>query len=82
MDAATRQEHGIPARIQGACIREVAEGSRAERAGLQPGMVITEVERRAVADASATIQQLRLAKGELLLRVWMPGGLRWIVVAE
>lgn len=82
LDAATRHDKDIPARIQGALVTEVVAGSRAERAGLQPDMVITEVERRAVADTSATVQQLRLAKGELLLRVWAKGGLRWVVVPE
>jgi len=45
-------------------------------------MIITEVERRAVADASATVQQLRLASGDVLLRVWFEGANRWIVVGE
>jgi serine protease Do len=77
-----RQQAEVPARIQGALVTQVAEGSRAERAGLRPGMVIVEVERRAVADASAAIQQLRLAKGEVLLRVWAEGANRWVVVPE
>jgi serine protease Do len=77
-----RQQAEVPAKIQGALITQVAEGSRAERAGLRPGMVIVEVERRAVADARAAVQQLRLAKGEVLLRVWVEGANRWVVVPE
>jgi serine protease Do len=77
-----RQQAQVPARIQGALITQVEDGSRAERAGLRPGMIITEVERRPVSDASATVQQLRLASGDVLLRVWFEGGNRWIVVAE
>lgn len=77
-----RQQAGVPAKIQGALITQVEDGSRAERAGLQAGMVITEVERRPVADASAAVQQLRLAKGEVLLRVWSEGASRWVVVPE
>lgn len=77
-----RQQSGIPAKVQGALIAQVEQGSRAERAGLQAGMVVTEVERRPVADASAAVQQLRLAKGEVLLRVWAEGTNRWVVVPE
>ena len=77
-----RQQAQVPARIQGALITQVEDGSRAERAGLRPGMIITEVERRPVADASATVQQLRLASGDVLLRVWFEGANRWIVVGE
>ncbi len=77
-----RQQASVPAKIQGALITQVEDGSRAERAGLRSGMVITEVERRLVADASAAVQQLRLAKGEVLLRVWVDGSNRWVVVAE
>jgi serine protease Do len=77
-----RQQFDIPAKVAGALIAQVEEGSRAERAGLRAGMVITEVERRPVADASAAVQQLRLASGEILLRVWSEGSNRWVVVPE
>ena len=77
-----RQQSGIPAKVQGALVAQVEDGSRAERAGLRPGMVLTEVERRPVADASAAVQQLRLASGEVLLRVWADGTSRWVVVPE
>jgi serine protease Do len=77
-----RQQSGIPAKVQGALITQIEDGSRAERAGLRPGMVLTEVERRPVADASAAVQQLRLASGEVLLRVWADGASRWVVVPE
>ncbi len=77
-----RQQAEVPPRVQGALIVQVEPGSRAERAGLRDGMVVTEVERRPVADASAAVQQLRLAKGEVLLRVWAEGANRWLVVPE
>ena len=77
-----RQQAQVPGKVQGALVTQVEDGSRAERAGLRPGMVITEVERNAVADASAAVQQLRLAKGEVLLRVWAEGSNRWVVVPE
>lgn len=80
LDPQSRQQAGVPRKLEGALIAEVKDGSRADRAGLRPGMVITEVERRAVADASAAVQQLRSAKGEVLLRVFAEGGQRWVVV--
>lgn len=80
LDPQARRQAGVPRKVEGALIDDVDAGSRAARAGLQPGMVITEVEHRAVADASAAEQQLRSAKGEVLLRVWADGGQRWVVV--
>ncbi|MCS6971360.1 MAG: Do family serine endopeptidase [Planctomycetes bacterium] len=74
-----RQEYRIPARVRGALIVAVAPNSRAERAGLREGMVITEIERRAVPDA-ATAQRWLRQDGEILVRVWFDGSWRWIVV--
>ncbi|MBF5045382.1 PDZ domain-containing protein [Aggregicoccus sp. 17bor-14] len=68
----------------GAVIAGVEPGSPADRAGLQPGMVVVEAERQAVEDPQGLISKLRGAKSgsALLLRVEQDGqrGLRALAV--
>jgi len=46
------EKYGLPANSQGAVITSVKTGSAAERAGLQPGDMITQVDRKPVTDPS------------------------------
>ena len=79
-DEATGQRLGLALRrppdgSPGALVAAVEPGSPAERAGLQPGMVVVEAGREPVADPQALVQQLREAKSgsAVLLRVEMGG---------
>jgi serine protease Do len=67
------QGAGLPP--QGALITEVQPGSAAERAELQPGMVVVEAGRKPVQSANDLLKAIRRTKSgsSLLLRVQMPG---------
>jgi len=74
VDPRFAQANGLPA--QGALITEVAPGSPAERAQLQPGMVVVEVDRKPVRNRTDLWNALRGSKSGqvLLLRVRAPRG--------
>ena len=61
---------------QGALVTEVQPGSPAERAQLEPGMVVVEADRKAVPNAEALAQVIRKAPpgSTVLLRVVLPNG--------
>ena len=72
---------GIDRATKGAVITDVLPGSPAERAGLKPGDVIVEVDRRGVASAEEAIEALRIAqKNGHLLRVRGAAGTRFVTV--
>lgn len=54
--------------LSGAAIVEVSPGSAAEKAGLRAGMIVTEFNRKAVADREALVRELKSAKsGDVVL---------------
>lgn len=62
LDAGARQRYGIPSSTNGLVISDVARGSAADKAGFQPGDVITRVDNQAassVSDAKALVDRLR-----------------------
>jgi len=72
-----RAEHGV-------AITEVASGSAADLAGLRPGMVITQVDRKPVKsldDFRNTVQKSKLSEGVLLL-VHTDHGAEFVVLKE
>jgi serine protease Do len=72
---------GIDRATKGAVITDVLTGSPAEHAGLKPGDVIVEVDRRAVAGADEAIDALRTPqKNGHLLRVRGASGTRFVTV--
>lgn len=75
LDTRNRQQFDIPATVQGALVTRVDEDSNAAEAGLRPGDVILEVNRKSGRDANAVITLVQQAKEErLLLRVWSRSG--------
>jgi serine protease Do len=72
---------GMPSLRKGAVISGVAPGSVAEAAGLSPGDVIVEVDRKAVASAEEAAAALRAKRsGGHLLRVQGPHGSRFVAL--
>lgn len=69
-----RQQLQIPGSVQGAVVEQVRPASPADDAGLQPGDVILEVNRKATDNASQFVSQVHSsAAGDLLLLVWSHG---------
>jgi serine protease Do len=80
LDSATRQQFEIDRRLQrGAVIAQVAPGSPAAEAGLRPGDVITEVNRRPVAGPEDAAKALG-TKGNVLLRIIRGAGAVYVVI--
>jgi serine protease Do len=71
-----RQQIQAPHDVEGAVIEQVQPGSAADNAGLQPGEVIVEVDRKPVRNATEVRQALSsIPKGkDALLLVWANGG--------
>jgi serine protease Do len=77
-----RQQLNVPADVNGAAIANVRPGSPAEDAGLQPGDVVVEVNRKPVTSAEqfANAVHATPAGKAVLLLVWAKGGESFIVV--
>jgi serine protease Do len=71
-----RQQLNIPDNVKGAAIQSVRPGSPAEDAGLQPGDVIVQVNKKNVDSASQVVAGVHAAPAgqDLLLLVWSQGG--------
>ncbi|MGI4758778.1 MAG: trypsin-like peptidase domain-containing protein [Janthinobacterium lividum] len=77
-----RQQLNVPDNVKGAAIAQVRPGSPAENAGLQPGDVVLEVDRKATPSASDVVSSIKgVPNGkEILLLVWSNGGASYRVV--
>lgn len=77
-----RQQLNIPSNVQGAAVASVRPGSPAEDAGLAPGDVIQEVNRKAVKNAEEFANDVHAvpAGKDVLLLVWSHGGASYRVV--
>lgn len=80
---ATRRQFKLPSEIEGAVVLQVDANSAAYEAGLRPGDVILELNRKPVKGAEDAVQLTEDAKDKrTLVRVWSRGGKRYIVVDE
>jgi serine protease Do len=70
-----RQQFNVPDHVHGVVVQQVRPGSAAEDAGLQPGDVIMEVDRKPASSASEFANQVHQgpAGRDLLLLVWSKG---------
>jgi serine protease Do len=83
LDPQTRREFGIPDKVKGAVVVDVAEESAAREAGLKPGDVILEINKQSVKSAEDAVRLTENPKDKTtLLRIWSNGGSRFLVVDE
>jgi len=80
LDPQTRRQLNIPSDVDGLVVTDVEPGSAAERAGLQTGDVIEEVNRRPVRSLGEATSSLRSQAGSILMRVWSGGASHYIVL--
>jgi len=83
LDARARQQFEVPENISGAVITEVEPGSAAAEAGLKPGDVITEINRRPVRNAEDAVKLTeRPTNKATLLHIWSGRGSHYVAVDE
>ena len=85
IDRALRARLGVPSEVSGIFIEEVRPGSRAARAGLKAGEIISEIGRKPVENTDDAFERRKEAlksdgKGMLLMRVLSEDGARYIAV--
>lgn len=83
LDARARREFDVPSELRGALVTSVDPESAAAAAGLQPGDVIQEINRRPVKNAEDAVKLTENPESKkTLLRVWNQRGTRYVVVDE
>lgn len=83
LDSKNRRQFNIPESVEGAVITQVEPDSAAAEAGLQPGDVILEINRKSVSDAESAVKLTEKADDKTtLLKIWSKGGSRFVVVDE
>jgi len=83
LDSGARQQFDLPNTVKGVVVTEVDPSSAAAEAGLKPGDVIQEINRKPVKTAQEAVQLTEKATDKTtLLRIWRDGGSRFVVVDE
>jgi serine protease Do len=83
LDREARQQFEIPAGVKGVVVTDVDQNSAAAEAGLKPGDIIQEINRKPVHSAEEAVKMTEKGSDKTtLLRVWRGGGSRFVVVDE
>jgi serine protease Do len=83
LDSPARRQFNVPTGVRGALVTEVEEDSVAYEAGLRPGDVIQEINRRPITNAEEAVAACKGLKDKrILLRVFSRIGSRYLVVDE
>jgi len=81
IDAKSRRQFNIPNHVRGALVTNVDPASNAAEAGLRPGDVLLEIERKPVTNADEAVEMSNNFKGnKILLRVWSRGSTKYLFV--
>lgn len=81
LDEPARRRYNFPEKLRGVLVKGVTPSSLAALAGLKPGEVIQEIDRRPVDSVRAALEAVRAAgKDSLLLRVYGNGGSRYVAL--
>ncbi|HWE87746.1 MAG TPA: Do family serine endopeptidase [Terracidiphilus sp.] len=82
LDDNARQQFNVPDQVRGAVVQQVKPGSPADDAGVQPGDVIEEIDRKGVASASQFADAVRNtpADKDILLLVWSHGNASYVTI--
>ena len=82
LSANVRQQLNVPEDVKGVAIEQVRPGSAAEDAGLQPGDVIQEVNRKPTGSAEQFVSAVHANPDgkDILLLVWSKGGSSYRVI--
>jgi serine protease Do len=83
LDPTAKSRLEVPGTVKGAVVTNVTQDSPACEAGLRPGDVILEINRKSVANADEAVKLTENVKDKiLLLKIWSKGGSRFLVVDE
>jgi serine protease Do len=83
LDEQAREQLKVPETVKGAVVTEVKPDSAAAEAGLKPGDIIQEINRKPVKNAEEAVRLTENPSDKTsLLRVWREGGSRFVVVDE
>jgi serine protease Do len=83
LDQQSRRQFNLPGSVNGVVVTDVAPDSAAAEAGLKPGDVIQEINRKPVKTAEEAVKMTEKTDAKkTLLRVWSGGGSRYVIVDE
>jgi serine protease Do len=83
LDPRIRRQFNLPANLKGAIISEVQPNTPSAQAGLRPGDVILEINRKPVNNADEAIRLTQKSdRKQTLLRLWREGTSRYLIVDE
>lgn len=83
LDRDARQQFEVPPAVKGVVITDVDQNSAAAEAGLRPGDIIQEINRKPVKSADEAVKLTEKGSDKTtLLRVWRGGGSHFVVVDE
>jgi serine protease Do len=84
VDSNVRQQFNLPRDLKGAVVTDVDPDSASYAAGLRPGDVVLEIDRKPVNNAEEAVKLSENIKNKssILLRVWSKGGSHYLVVDE